>query len=95
LSIVEVQQLEELVGLFEGFSYQPTAGDKWRWMPDSKGLFSVKSCYSSLLTTRQGVLLEANVLIAIKKLWKTNIPSKVNLFGWRLLLGTNEGGFAS
>jgi hypothetical protein len=27
------------------------------------------------------------VLLAIKKLWRTDIPSKVNVFGWWLLLG--------
>jgi hypothetical protein len=35
---------------------------------------------------RQVEVLESNLLDAIKKLWKTDIQSKVNVFGWRLLL---------
>ncbi|CAJ2673745.1 unnamed protein product [Trifolium pratense] len=30
--------------------------------------------------------LNSNVLTAIKKLWKNDVQSKVNVFGWRLLL---------
>jgi hypothetical protein len=30
--------------------------------------------------------IDVNVLAAIKKLWKIDIPSKVLVFGWRLLL---------
>ncbi|CAJ2658481.1 unnamed protein product [Trifolium pratense] len=55
-------------------------------MWDSVGLFTVKSCYSLLLQYSNTVVLESNVLDAIQKLWKNDVPSKVNIFGWRLLL---------
>ncbi|PNX61812.1 hypothetical protein L195_g060848, partial [Trifolium pratense] len=32
------------------------------------------------------IVLDSNVVIAVKKLWKNDVPSKVNVFGWRLLL---------
>ncbi|XP_045797681.1 uncharacterized protein LOC123891843 [Trifolium pratense] len=46
----------------------------------------LKSCYFSLLETRQAEYVEENVLEVIKRLWKTDVPSKINVFGWRLLL---------
>jgi hypothetical protein len=54
LSIAEGHQLEELMGLFEGFTYQPSSSDEWRWMPDSNMIFSVKFCYTLLLDLQQG-----------------------------------------
>jgi hypothetical protein len=30
--------------------------------------------------------LEDNKVISLKKLWKNNVPSKISIFGWRLLL---------
>jgi hypothetical protein len=77
LSIAEGHQLEELMGLFEGFTYQPSSSDEWRWMPDSNMIFSVKFCYTLLLDLQQGDSLEATLLTAINKLWKTDIPSKI------------------
>jgi hypothetical protein len=32
-------------------------------------------------------LLDPTLEQALKKLWSANVPSKVNIFGWRLLLG--------
>jgi hypothetical protein len=32
------------------------------------------------------VALDNNVLVAINKLWKIDVPSKIHVFGWRLLL---------
>jgi hypothetical protein len=39
-----------------------------------------------LLDFRQSVVLEQEVLKAIIKLWKNDVPSKIKVFGWRLLL---------
>ncbi|MCI36007.1 hypothetical protein A2U01_0057229, partial [Trifolium medium] len=30
--------------------------------------------------------LDPNVLVAIRKLWRNDVPSKITVFGWRLLL---------
>jgi hypothetical protein len=50
------------------------------------GLFSVRSCYSLLLESSTVVDVEANVLAAIKILWRIDAPSKALVFGWRFLL---------
>jgi hypothetical protein len=86
LSDMEEQQLTDLCELLVGFSIQPNCPDKWRWMPGPAGIFSVKSCYNLLLDLRQSVVLEQEVLEAIIKLWKNDVPSKIKVFGWRLLL---------
>ncbi|CAJ2652779.1 unnamed protein product [Trifolium pratense] len=86
LSVKEARQLTELQGLFDGFSLHNNNHDQWRWIPDSNGLFTVKSCYTYLLDLRQVEFQDSHVLEAIQRLWKSDVPSKVNVFGWSLLL---------
>jgi hypothetical protein len=86
LSVLELQQLNNLIVLLAGFSLHPNRPDSWRWIPGSAGIFSVKSCYTLLLDKRQFVALDLEVLENLKKLWKNDVPSKVSVFGWRLLL---------
>jgi hypothetical protein len=86
LSEEEHQQLQELSTLLADISLSPDRLDSWRWIPGTTGTFSVKSCYSFLLDSRQSEAIEADVLEAIKKLWRNDLPSKVLVFGWRLLL---------
>ncbi|GAU46303.1 hypothetical protein TSUD_283280 [Trifolium subterraneum] len=86
LSTYEEEQVAELTELLVGLSLQPGNPDSWRWIPDSLGLFTVKSCYNALLSDCQIEVLDTNVLNAINQLWKNDVPSKVLVFGWRLLL---------
>jgi hypothetical protein len=86
LSENEAHQLTELQGLFDGLSLHNNNHDQWRWILDSNGLFTVKSSYTNLLDLRQVELQDAHVLEVIQRLWKSYVPSKVNVFGWRLLL---------
>ncbi|MCI05671.1 putative ribonuclease H protein, partial [Trifolium medium] len=59
----------------------------WRWKPDNSGMFSVKSTYSLLQNGRTMREINTNMLTSLQQLWKNDIPSKVGVFGWRLLLG--------
>jgi hypothetical protein len=86
LSDAEEQHLNTLKDLLVGISLQHGSSDRWRWIPDRIGIFSVKSCYSLLLDQRQIEGVEPDRLEAIKKLWKNDVPSKVLIFAWRLLL---------
>ncbi|KAE8788950.1 hypothetical protein D1007_36964 [Hordeum vulgare] len=68
--------------------------DYWSWSQDKKGLFSVKSCYRMLITTklRREAWLEGNggpadVTRERKcwdELWRIQVPSKINISLWRL-----------
>jgi hypothetical protein len=80
LTASEVQQLESLKVLFEGFSLQPCSPDTWRWALSTNSMFSVKSYYLLLLDSRLTEEVDENLLSALIKLWKTDIPSKVNVF---------------
>ncbi|PNX64230.1 heat shock protein, partial [Trifolium pratense] len=86
LSSCDEQQLDELKNLLVDAIFPSNTQDRWCWVPDSVGLFSVNSCYNLLLQSCNTIVLDSNVAIAVKKLWKNDVPSKVNVFGWRLLL---------
>ncbi|GAU21257.1 hypothetical protein TSUD_286670 [Trifolium subterraneum] len=77
LSEIENVQLLDLMNLLTGLSLQPDGVDKWRWTPESGGIFSVKSCYNLLIEARNTVISDANVLGAIQKLWKNDVPFKI------------------
>ncbi|MCH91156.1 putative ribonuclease H protein, partial [Trifolium medium] len=86
LSIDEEQQLRDLKDLLRSFSIHPDRPDRWCWLPGPMGMFYVKSYYYWLLQSSNISVLDCNVLKAIQKLWKNDVPTKINIFGWRLLL---------
>jgi hypothetical protein len=86
LSETEQQQLDSLCTLLVGFSLHSNRLDSWRWIPGTVGIFSVKSCYNFLLVKYQPAVLDSEMLEVLKSLWKNDLPSKVLVFGWRLLL---------
>ncbi|GAU40281.1 hypothetical protein TSUD_60720 [Trifolium subterraneum] len=60
--------------------------DRRRWIPNTVGVFSVKSAYTALQTRIVLTDLDSFTSSALKRLWKNNAPSKVIVFGWKLLL---------
>jgi hypothetical protein len=86
LTGTETGQLLELQNLLIEVHFEFGRTDRWRWIPGSLGLFSVNSCYRVLLQSLNMVTLDSNVMDAIQELWKNDVPTKVNIFGWRLLL---------
>jgi hypothetical protein len=86
LTDFEEQELNNLRELLVGFSVQRNCPDKWKWMSGPTCIFSVKSCYNLLLDLRQHEALDQEVLEATTKLWRNDVPSKIKVFGWRLLL---------
>jgi hypothetical protein len=60
--------------------------DRPRWLASKTGFFSVRSAYLGLLNRTVMDDLVAVKINALKRLWKNNIPSKINIFCWRLLL---------
>jgi hypothetical protein len=68
LSDVEEQHLNNLKDLLVGLSLQQNCPDRWRWIPDQIGFFSVKSCYTLLLDQLQVDGVDADRLEALKRL---------------------------
>lgn len=68
--------------------------DFWSWGHEKNGIFSVKSAYRMLVTTRQrreawlenraGPSSSATEEGEWKRLWKTELPGKIRMFLWRL-----------
>ncbi|MCI28702.1 putative ribonuclease H protein [Trifolium medium] len=50
------------------------------------GLFSVKSAFMYLQNMFMMDDINTSTVTALHKLWSNNVPSKVSIFGWRLLL---------
>ncbi|GAU12446.1 hypothetical protein TSUD_229800 [Trifolium subterraneum] len=86
LSAVEEHQLADLKELLTSFSLVTNNPDKWHWKLSSMGIFTVKSCYNSLSQYSNDVVINQNVMAAAKKMWRNDVPFKVNVFGWRLFL---------
>ena len=68
--------------------------DFWSWRHERNGLFSIKSAYRMLVSTRQrreawlenrpGPSNSATEEGELKKLWRTEVLGKVRMFLWRL-----------
>ena len=64
--------------------------DKLMWIPDSKGLFSVKLAYKKLLPS---TLSQDTIGINWAKLWKIRVPERIKMFLWSVatnVLSTKE-----
>ncbi|MCI05031.1 ribonuclease H protein, partial [Trifolium medium] len=73
--------------LFEQVQPNSNISDKRRWKPNSVGLFSVSSAYEAQQNRIEAAAIDPLTKAALKMLWLNNVPSKVSIFGWRLLLG--------
>jgi hypothetical protein len=60
--------------------------DRRKWIPAPDGIFTVKSTYICLQSQVVVTAIDELKVTALKKLWKNKVPSKVSIFGWRLLL---------
>ncbi|KAK2444399.1 hypothetical protein QL285_015427 [Trifolium repens] len=81
----EEEELQDLQQIIFDVALVGELKDNWRWIPENSGLFSIKSAYSLLLNDRIMQDLNPFVLTALQT-GENDIPSKVGVFGWRLLL---------
>jgi hypothetical protein len=52
----------------------------------SVGIFTVKGAYMELLNRSSTASSDDSMVNSLELLWKNNVPSKISIFGWRLLL---------
>ncbi|KAK2407071.1 hypothetical protein QL285_042730 [Trifolium repens] len=76
----------DLILLLEQFRPKLDVSDKRRWISLAASVFSVKTTYATLQNILVADELESMMVKALKKLWSSNVPSIISIFGWRLLL---------
>jgi hypothetical protein len=88
LSNNDLATFHELSLLLEQVQPGVANSDRRRWIPHPACVFTVKSTYVFLLNRSDSdQQLDSTLKQALVKLWSANVPSKVSIFGWRLLLG--------
>jgi hypothetical protein len=77
-----VLRLNEVVGL-ANFSVEE---DRWLWVPEDSGVFTVKSAYNFLLKEiRSDDEVDGVLVNALEQIWDSPAPSKVIAFSWQLI----------
>lgn len=76
----EEELLEECRNLLLDVSLFPSVSDRWVWLPDPSGAYTVHGAYN-LLTSQDLSAPEPTVDL----LWHPQVPIKVSIFAWRLI----------
>jgi len=76
----EEELLAECMMLLSNVILQVDVSDRWQWLPDVVGGYSVRSAYH-LLTSQDPPLLHTSENL----IWHTKVPVKVSILAWRLL----------
>ena len=84
----DVTVIADFVDFLQGIQPNSSEVDRWVWTVDIPRGFTVKSCYSWMSDhlARDAPQDDEMVMEACKSLWTNDIPSKVLIFCWRLLL---------
>jgi hypothetical protein len=82
----EVEEAEYLMTLLQPIVPNKDKRDRRRWLESKDGVFTVHSAYLALSKHQYKPLDNPSLEATFKKLWLNNVPSKVSIFGWRLLL---------
>jgi hypothetical protein len=76
----EEELLEDCRSLLLDVTLFDNVSDRWIWLPDPTGGYSVRGAYQLLITQGVSVVDSAEDLI-----WHNQVPLKVSVFAWRLL----------
>ncbi len=76
----EEELVEECRDLLLTVTLQEDSSDRWLWLPDQSGGYTVRGAYD-MLTVQDHPLLHQN----LELIWHKQVPLKVSIFAWRLL----------
>ena len=76
----EENLVEECMTLLLTVSLQKSSIDRWLWLPDQGGGYSVRGVYG-MLTSQEHPQLHPNMEL----IWHKQVPLKVSILAWRLL----------
>ena len=80
LWVWEEELVEECRDLLLTITLQDSSSDRWLWLPDQIGGYTVRGVYDMLTSQDQPVVHHNMELI-----WHKQVPLKVSIFAWRLL----------
>ncbi|XP_058762286.1 uncharacterized protein LOC131635664 [Vicia villosa] len=83
---VATEEAFSLIELLTNISPTLNAQDTLSWWPNQDGQFSVKSFYNLMHDRDSEDVLDTQSKLAFKRIWKTSIPSRLKVFGWRVVL---------
>ncbi|GAU23839.1 hypothetical protein TSUD_380010 [Trifolium subterraneum] len=86
LSVTETTSAHDLWLILDQVRPSRIGADRRRWKPHVAGVITVNTAYAALEKRSDVVEMQTNTAKALKFMWKNNVPSKVSIFGWRLLI---------
>jgi hypothetical protein len=87
LTDTEAITLAELQSLLVQVRPSLDESDRRRWIPHAMGFFSVRTAYTAVQNSSNSVHeLDPITVKVLDDLWSNNVPSKISIFGWRLLI---------
>ncbi|XP_058776200.1 uncharacterized protein LOC131650511 [Vicia villosa] len=78
-------EFEELIVLLYDIQLVANTADVIIWPVDRMNRFTVKSCYDMLLQDPGAAVLEEGRKVGLNTIWRATVPSKLKIFGWRLM----------
>ncbi|XP_058746316.1 uncharacterized protein LOC131619210 [Vicia villosa] len=85
LGLDAITELEELRILLRDVNLRRNVEDVLIWPFDASKCFTVRSCYNIIMQDLGVAVPEDGFGQGLKVIWEAQIPSKVQLFGWRML----------
>jgi hypothetical protein len=86
LTATEIDNALYLLSLLHSVQLRRNERDSRRWVAHPVGSFTVQSTYMAMMNNNAAPAVDQGMSNIFKKLWLNNAPSKVTIFGWRLLL---------
>lgn len=80
-----VEEANVLSSILQEVALKADCDNFWIWILECSKIFTVRSCYYHLVKEHLSPSEDGGLKLALKGLWKSTIPSKVTLFGLRML----------
>ncbi|XP_058760640.1 uncharacterized protein LOC131633987 [Vicia villosa] len=78
-------ELAELQNMLLGIEVKANLEDVIVWPYDVSKCFTVRSCYKLLILEHVHGVEELGIVHGLNLIWEAHVPSKIKIFGWRLL----------
>ncbi|XP_058783327.1 uncharacterized protein LOC131658005 [Vicia villosa] len=78
-------QMSELQNVLAGIEIKLNSADLIVWPFAVSKCFTVKSCYNLLIQELESGVEDPGIGHGLKLIWEAHVPSKIKIFGWRLL----------